>query len=142
MLRRHPRFLYYGTSVFVLYALSGCNYFFQPNIKTPEGIVDQYLLALEKNDKQAIVNLLPKGSFSSKKVLLIVDKKLSQFNGLEARKIKVQYTELKEVYIRADMRGSFTNKEGMEKEFNETVDIRYESGGFFQNYKGRWRLLF
>jgi hypothetical protein len=72
---------------------------------------------------------------------LVIDKKLSQFNGLEAKKIKVRYTELKEVFIRADMRGSFTNKEGMEKEFNETVNIFYESGDFFQNYKARWRLL-
>ncbi len=138
----YSRFFRYGLLAAVscfCFPMSGCSYFFNPGGKSPEEVVERYTLALERKEKNSIVRLLP-GNSASKQMLLTIDKKLSNFDGFKSKNVKVDYKDLKTVFVRAELEASYV-EEGAEKKFTDTVHIRHGCEGVFKDYENCWHLI-
>ncbi|NJM65551.1 MAG: hypothetical protein HC851_07690 [Acaryochloris sp. RU_4_1] len=104
---------------------------------TPDQVIEQYLLALEKKDKHLMLQLVP-GSYAADQA---AEDKIDQFGGYKIQERQVNYIKPKTVFLIANVKGLYVNSDGVRKKFEDRLTIAYEGGGFLQSYQGRWCLL-
>lgn len=117
--------------------LEGCNIKNSYGADTPERVVEQYLLALEKKDEELMLKLIP-SKYSAQQA---VEDKIAQLGGHKLQEYKVFYTKPKPVFWRANVQAFYTDDGGLRKKIDDTLTIVYEGGSILDFNKGRWYLL-
>lgn len=116
--------------------LEGCDFKNSYGADTPDQVVEQYLLALEKKDEELMLKLVPR-RYSAEQA---VEDKIAQLGGHKIQEYKVVYAKPKPVFLRANVQGFYTN-DGVRKKFDDTLTIVYEGGSILELNKGRWYLI-
>lgn len=116
--------------------LEGCNFQNSYGADTPDRVVEQYLLALEKKNEELMLKLIPK-RYSAEQA---VEDKIAQFGGHKIQEYKVSYVKPKSVFWRANVQAFYTD-DGLRKKIDDTLTIVYEGGSISQLNKGRWYLI-
>ncbi|WP_446378787.1 hypothetical protein [Coleofasciculus sp. E2-BRE-01] len=81
--------------------LGGCNFGTVRGADTPERVVEQYILGLEQQKENVILQLIPKEYVAEQ----AVEDKISQFGGHEVEEYSVVYNEVKPVFLIANIKG-------------------------------------
>lgn len=117
--------------------LGGCNFVSVRGADTPERVVEQYILGLEQQKENVILQLIPKEYVAEQ----AVEDKISQFGGHEVEEYSVVYNEIKPVFLIAEIKGSYvSNDQGLEN-FEDQVTIAYRGAGTLLSKKANWYLL-
>jgi hypothetical protein len=116
--------------------LEGCSFKNSYGADTPDGVVEQYLLALEKKDEELMLKLIPR-RYSAEQA---VEDKITQLGGHKIQEYKVVYAKPKPVFLQANVQAFYAHN-GVSKKIEDTLTIVYEGGSILDLSKGRWYLL-
>jgi hypothetical protein len=98
--------------------------------ETKEEVVDAYLRALEHEDKDAILFLIPQTHSADEEARV----KIEQFGGHILRDVKVDYrTDFGPVHIGAAIQAKYADSQDKEKEFQDIISL--------EQIDGRWYLI-
>jgi hypothetical protein len=117
--------------------LEGCSFKNSYGADTPDRVVEQYLLALEKKDEGLMLKLIPR-KYSAEQA---VEDKIAQLGGHKIQEYKVFYAKPKPVFWRANVQAFYIDDGGLRKTIDDTLTIVYEGGSILDLNKGRWYLL-
>ncbi len=117
--------------------LGGCSFGNVRGADTPDQIVDQYVSALESQEEDLILQMIPKGYTAEQ----AVKDKIAQFGGYEIEEYKVVYNEIKPVFLIAKIEGRYASNNRRLEKFEDTLTIAYRGAGTSLSKKARWYLL-
>jgi hypothetical protein len=100
---------------------------------TPEQVVGEYFLALERKDSSAILRLTPPES----KVQEAVNKKISQYGGFKIQDRKISFSGPKPLFLYVKLQGVYMDAANTRKDFIDDLNIKYTATS---TNKGRWYL--
>jgi hypothetical protein len=104
---------------------------------TPDRVIEQYLLALENRDDALLSRLAPpQASLSSE-----IKTKISKIGGHKIKNPQISYTKSKPTLWIARIRGFYLDRAGKRANFDESIEIEYQSKGQVKLYGGSWYLL-
>jgi hypothetical protein len=132
----------YSGSIFVIktlaivFSLQACNAN-KPGAATPDRVIEQYLLALERKDENLMLQLVPENSAVSK----AVKAKIGKFGGHKIQDRQIIYTKPTSILWEAKIRGFYLDRDGRPRKFDDSIEIGYQSKGQLKLYAGRWYLL-
>jgi hypothetical protein len=138
----HKRSFYWRSIVVVMlvaivFSLQSCVSQDKNGAATPDRVVEQYLTALEKRDDAAIVRLMPEKSLASKEI----QTKIARMGGYKIQDRQIKYTKPKPTLWNANIRGFYVDRFGVNRKFDDSIVLEYQSKGELKLYAGRWYLL-
>jgi hypothetical protein len=104
---------------------------------TPDRVIEQYLQALEQQDENLMLRLVPENSTVAGRVKA----KIIKIGGHQIQDRQVSYTKSKPILWSASIRGFYLDRDGRHRKFDDSIDIGYQSKGQLKLYGGRWYLL-
>jgi hypothetical protein len=104
---------------------------------TPDRVVEQYLQALETKDDRLMLRLVPEKS----QVDRAIESKIFKIGGHKIQDRQINYTKSKPTFWNARLHGSFVDRAGIKRKFDDSIAIEYQSKGQLKLYGGRWYLL-
>lgn len=104
---------------------------------TPDRVVEQYLQALENKDERLMLRLLPEKSHINQ----AIESKILKTGGHKIQNRQISYTKSKPTLWNARIHGSFVDRAGIQRKFDDLIAIEYQSKGQVKLYAGRWYLL-
>jgi hypothetical protein len=104
---------------------------------TPDRVVEQYLQALESKDRHLMLRLVPEKS----QINQAIESKIIKIGGHKIQDRQINYTKSKPTFWNARIHGSFVDRAGMKRKFDDSIAIEYQSKGQLKLYGGRWYLL-
>jgi hypothetical protein len=142
-LKLSNKFSIYGRSILIvailslLFLIQSCGAHHKNGAATPDRVVEGYLTALEAKNENAILRLMAENPID----IEIIDRKISKFGGYDIQERQVKYTKPKPVFWNAKIHGSYIDKAGIKRKFDESIAIEYQSKGELKLYAGRWYLI-
>ncbi len=100
---------------------------------TPEQVVGEYFLALERKDSKTILQLTPPEA----KVQEAVSKRISQYGGFKIQDRKISFSGPKPVFLYVKLQGVYMDAANTRKDFVDNLNIQY---AMTSANKGRWYL--
>ena len=125
------------TMIAIVFSLQACSVNKQ-GAATPDQLVEQYLLALEDKDDNLMLRLMPEQSRFDR----MIESKILKIGGHKIQDRQISYTKSKPTFWNAKIQGSFVDRAGVKRKFDDSIDIEYQSKGQVKLYGGRWYLLF
>jgi hypothetical protein len=104
---------------------------------TPDRIVEQYLLALENKDEKLLLQLAPEDAVFTKEI----ETKVSRIGGYKIQDIKIHYFKSTPMLWSAKIQGGYIDRQGKNRNFEDSIVIQYQSKGELKLYAGRWYIL-
>jgi hypothetical protein len=104
---------------------------------TPDRVVEQYLLALETKNEKLMLELVPENSNFARAVKTKIDK----IGGQKIQARQITYVKPKPVLWEAKINGVTVDTNGIERKFDDSIVLEYQSKGELKLYAGRWYLI-
>ena len=123
--------------VAIVFSLQSCGVHNKHGAATPDRVVEQYLLALKERDLTSILRLMPEKSLATNSIKA----KIERFGGHTIQNRQTTYTKPKPTLWNADIRGSYRDRFGIERQFSDSISLAYQSKGELKLYAGHWYLL-
>ncbi len=117
--------------------LQGCKVNEKHGAATPDRIVEQYLLALENRNE----NLMQQLVLEDVNATSDIRAKIVRFGGYKIQDFQINYIKHKPILWNAKIKGFYINAADKRKEFDDSIEIEYQSKGHVKLYGGRWYLL-
>ena len=124
------------TMIAIIFSLQACSVNKQ-GAATPDQVVEQYLLALENKDDNLMLRLVPEQSRLDR----AIESKILRIGGHKIQDRQINYTKSKPTFWIAKIHGTFVDRAGMKRKFDDSIAIEYQSKGQVKLYGGRWYLL-
>jgi hypothetical protein len=99
--------------------------------------MEQYLLALAAKDEKLIRQLVPENYVATQEI----QAKISQFGGHKIQQSQFTYIKTKPTLWEAKVNGSYLDRNGIRRKFEDTILIIYQGKESWKLYQGRWYLL-
>ena len=119
----------------IIFSLQACSVNKQ-GAATPDQVVEQYLLALENKDDNLMLRLVPEQSRLDR----AIESKILRIGGHKIQDRQINYTKSKPTFWIAKIHGTFVDRAGMKRKFDDSIAIEYQSKGQVKLYGGRWYL--
>ena len=126
--------------IFVLVAifcLQACKVEEKHGAATPNRVIEEYLLALENRDDALLRKLAPPQAIVSSEIKA----KISKIGGHKIKNPQISYIKSKPTLWVAKIRGFYLDRAGKRNNFDESIEIEYQSKGQVKLYGGSWYLL-
>jgi hypothetical protein len=134
---RHWRSISVIVLVAIVFSLQSCRVDNKHGAATPDRVVEQYLLALQERDVNSIRRLMPERSPATERIKA----KIERFGGYTIKDRQTTYTKPKPTLWNANIRGSYVDRFGVERQFSDSISLAYQSKGELKLYAGNWYLL-
>ncbi len=122
----------------VIFCLQACKAESKHGAATPERAIEEYMLALENKDDALLRKLAPAQAVVSREIKA----KISKIGGHKIKNPQISYTKSKPTLWAARIRGFYLDRSGKRNNFDESIEIEYQSKGQVKLYGGSWYLLF
>ena len=123
------------TMIVIIFSLQACSVN-KHGATTPNQVVEQYLLALEAKDDNLMLRLVPEQS----RLNQVIESKILRIGGHKIQDRQISYTKSKPTFWNAKIQGSFVDRAGIKRKFDDSIAIEYQSKGQVKLYGGRWYL--
>ncbi len=123
--------------LFIVFCLQACKVEDKHGAATPDRVIEQYLLALENRDDALLSRLAPPQAA----VRSEIKTKISKIGGHKIKNRQISYTKSKPTLWIARIRGFYLDRAGKRDNFDESIEIEYQSKGQVKLYGGSWYLL-
>jgi hypothetical protein len=121
----------------MIFCLQACKVEDKNGAATPDRVVEQYLLALENRDDVLLRKLAPEQAPVSSEIKT----KISKIGGYKIKDHQISYTKFKPTLWTARIRGFYLDRAGKRNNFDDSIEIEYQSKGQVKLYGGSWYLL-
>jgi hypothetical protein len=121
----------------IVFCLQSCKVEDKHGAATPDRIVEQYLLALENRDDALLRRLAPEDAVIGSEIKT----KISKIGGHKIKDRQVSYTKFRPTFWAARIRGFYLDRTGKRHNFDDSIEIEYQSKGQVKLYGGSWYLL-
>jgi hypothetical protein len=121
----------------IVFFLQSCGAHNKHGAATPIRVVEQYLTALEERNDNVIRRLMPEQSIAIKDI----DAKIAKFGGYKIRDRIIKYIKFKPILWNAKIHGFYIDRAGINRKFEDSIEIEYQSKGELKLYAGRWYLV-
>jgi hypothetical protein len=121
----------------IVFCLQGCKVSDKRGAATPDRIVEQYLLALENRNENLMQQLVLEDVNTTKDIRA----KIIRFGGHKIQERQINYIKHKPILWNAEIKGFYLNAADNRKEFDDSIELEYQSKGQVKLYGGRWYLL-
>jgi hypothetical protein len=132
----YPRSIFVIKILAIVFSIQACNAN-KPGAATPDRVIEQYLLALERKDENLMLQIVPENSVVSRAVKV----KIGKFGGHKIQDRQIIYTKSTPILWEAKIQGFYIDRDGTRRKFDDSIDIEYQSKGQLKLYAGRWYLL-
>ena len=119
----------------IIFSLQACSVSKQ-GATTPDRVVEQYLLALENKDDNLMLRLVPEQSQLNR----AIESKILRIGGHKIQARQISYTKSKPTFWNAKIHGTFVDRSGVKRKFDDSIAIEYQSKRQVKLYGGRWYL--
>jgi hypothetical protein len=121
----------------LIFCLQACKVEAKNGAATPGRVVEQYLLALENRDDILLRKLTPQQAAVSSEIKT----KIGKIGGHKIKDPQISYTKFKPTLWTARIRGFYLDRAGKQNNFDDSIEIEYQSKGQVKLYGGSWYLL-
>ena len=122
----------------VVFCLQACKAENKHGAATPGRAIEEYLLALENRDDALLRRLAPAQAVVGSEIKA----KISKIGGHKIKNPQISYIKSKPTLWSARIRGFYLDRSGKRNNFDESIEIEYQSKGQVKLYGGSWYLLF
>ena len=121
----------------IVFCLQACKVESKHGAATPDRAIEQYLLALENRDDALFRRLMPEQALVSNEIKIKIDR----LGGHKIKDRRISYIKSKPTLWTAKIRGYYLDRAGKRNNFDESIEIEYQSKGQVKLYGGSWYLL-
>jgi hypothetical protein len=121
----------------IILCLQSCKVEDKHGAATPDRVIEQYLLALENRDDALFRRLIPAQAVVSNEIKT----KIARLGGHKIKDRQISYIKSKPTLWTARIRGFYLDRVGKRNNFDESIEIEYQSKGQVKLYSGSWYLL-
>ncbi|WP_310481508.1 hypothetical protein [Chamaesiphon sp. VAR_48_metabat_403] len=133
----HKRSIFLVLSIVISGSIQSCEAPNKRGAATPDRVVEQYLQSLETKDENLMSQLVSEDAILTKEIKT----KIIKFGGYKIQNRKINYDKSTPMLWNAKLKGMYVDRQGKNKNFEDSIVLQYQSKGELKLYAGRWYLV-